>query len=402
MRILTILLLGNLTCSLSAQEPSAFFSSQEIAEANTAQSVSYLTAEEKDIFLYNNLARMQPKKFHKFYEAYCEATNKTHLLKTNHYYTTLSTDLLNRQPSPPLLPDRQMFESAECWAIESGEKGILGHKRITCTGGYGGENCAYGPETGKAIVMLLLIDFGVESLGHRSNMLSPSWRGMGTAIRPHIGYRMCAVQNFSTQNDILRAEAEKKRIAEEAAAAERARLLQIRADRFEELLAQFSEKERSAADIGRDLNYLSPFEKEFYFYYNLARMYPRKFKQLIWDEGPYFDRFKEEQTDLRREADFQRMSNYLQEFEAKDVFVPNKKYMDAGDCVVKKWRAGANSTSCLPMPGAWRLQTFYSESTYNDIIGIFLDAKDFQNLFIKNGHLIVIEDEGQAVKVFLN
>ncbi|MEQ9230211.1 MAG: hypothetical protein RIF46_05975, partial [Cyclobacteriaceae bacterium] len=65
-------------------------------------------------------------------------------------------------------------------------------------------------------------------------------------------------------------------------------------------------------------------------------------------------------------------------------------------------RAGANSTSCLPGPGAWRLQTFYSESTYNDIIGIFLDAKDFQNLFIKNGHLIVIEDEGQAVKVFLN
>ncbi len=401
MRILSMLLMGSPLFSLWAQDPAAFFSAHEINDANTARTVSYLTDEEKDIFLYNNLARMQPKKFHKFYEAYCEETNTSHLLKTDHYYTTLSTDLLHRQPSPPLLPDRQMFESAECWAIESGEKGILGHKRITCTGGYGGENCAYGPETGKAIVMLLLIDYGVESLGHRSNMLSPSWRGLGTAIRPHIGYGMCAVQNFSTQNDVLRAEAEKKRLADEAAAAERARLLEIRADRFEELLAQFSESERSGADVGRNLTYLTPFEKEFYFFYNLARMYPVKFKKLILEEGPYYDQFKEEQADVRSSAGYLRLAKHLQLSEPKPAFIPDKKYMDAGDCVVKKWKAGANSTSCLPGPGAWRLQTYSSYSDYNDIIDIFLTDKDFDDLFGKNAHLIVVEADGMMAKVFL-
>ena len=115
----------------------------------------------------------------------------------DHYYTTLSSTLLHAQSVSPVLPDKEMFETAECWAIESGGHGVVGHDRITCEGGYWGENCSYGLSTGFAIIMQLLIDYGIESLGQRKNMLSPRWRGLGTSIRVHTGYGMCAVQNFT-------------------------------------------------------------------------------------------------------------------------------------------------------------------------------------------------------------
>lgn len=382
-------------------DPKSFFSDDELQRANTARDVFYLTEEEKDIFLYNNLVRMWPQKFYKMYLAYCRDKGLTDELKTDRYYRTLASDLKNRQPVGALLPDRKMHELAECWAIESGEMGIVGHDRVNCPGGYSGENCSYGLSGGFQIIMQLLIDHGIESLGHRKNMLNSGWKGLGTAIRPHSGYRVCAVQNFTGTNDVIRAEKERERIEREKAEAERQRLLGLRAEKFKGLLDQFSTTERRAADVGRNLAYLTEFEKDFYFYYNLARMYPRKFKKLIWDEGPFFDQFWEEQADLRRQSGFLRMNRLLSSNQPKPAFVPQKKYMDAGRCVVKRWKAGKNSTECLPGPGAWRLQTFYSEKAYNDIIGIFMNEKDFNDLFTKGSHIIVVENDYQWTKVFL-
>lgn len=403
MKAYLILILFSVSTVTLAQEfePLSFFSSDEIEEANTAQNADHLTEEEKNIFLFNNLARARPQKFHRMYLAYCKSIGRESELKTNKFYRTLAEDLENRQPVSLLLPDKKMFDLAECWAVESGEKGIVGHDRVTCPSGFSGENCAYGYGDGFKIVMQLLIDHSVESLGHRKNMLNASWRGLGTAIRPHTGYRVCAVQNFTRMNDVLRAEAEAASIRRQAEADERQRQLTLRAQKFDELMSEFSSKEKSAADVGRSLDYLTDFEKDFYFYFNLVRMYPKKFKKLIWDEGPYFDRFKEEQTDLKRQAGYQRFDKYLSSAQAKPAFIPEKKYMDAGRCAVKKWRAGSNSTSCLPGPGSWRLQTYFPESVYKDALATFMEEKDFNDLFVKGAHLIMVEEEYQAVKVFL-
>lgn len=415
MRIFTTLLLGIIGLASFGQGLTLtdFFTVQEIKDANTAKDVEYLNDEEKDIFLYNNLARMRPQKFHKYYLAYCESTGRSSYLASNYYYRTLSEDLQTRQPAGPLLPDRKMFELAECWAIESGEKGILGHNREECPGGFNGENCAYGTKAGKDIVMQLLIDSGVESLGHRTNMLNPGWKGLGTAIRPHKGYGVCAVQDFTGTNDILRAKAAKEAAEREAARIERERLLAIRQAELEERLARrraqeknelmngFTDEEISSADITRSLDYLSDFEKEFYFYYNLARMYPVKFKNLILEEGPYFDQFKEEQENIRSSFDYLRLAKHLQLSNPKPAFIPEKKYMDAGECIVRKWRAGGNSTSCLPGPGSWRLQTYYTESVHNDIINIFLTERDFDDLFKRNSHISIVDYDGSPVKVFM-
>lgn len=399
--VILIILLSPIFSANAQLSPSNFFSEKEIDAANTAKDADYLTQEEKDIFLYNNLARIQPKKFHSFYVMYTESKGYEGLLKTDHYYKTLSTDLLNRQPSGPMYPDKKMFELAECWAVESGELGIVGHDRVSCPEGYSGENCSYGFSDGLDIVMQLLVDHGVESLGHRKNMLNPGWKGMGTAIRPHADYRFCAVQNFTRTNDELRAKAEQDRIAAEKAAADRKQRLEERSLEFQTLLGQFTTAEQSAADAGRSLNYLTEFEKDFYFYLNLVRMFPSKFKRLIWDEGPYFDQFKEEQEDLINESGFKQLEKYLSLTNSKPAFVPEKEYMDAGRCVVEKWRSGGNSTSCLPGPGAWRLQTFYPETHYKDFIATLTTSKDFDDLLNKNAHMIVVDEGGQAVKVFI-
>ena len=42
-----------------------------------------------------------------------------------------------------------------------------------------GENCAYGPKTGKEIVAQLLIDDGVPGRGHRINILKPEFKKVG-------------------------------------------------------------------------------------------------------------------------------------------------------------------------------------------------------------------------------
>ncbi len=401
LRVILALFLLPIFSANAQLNPGNFFAQMEINAANTAKDVDYLTQDEKDIFLYNNLARMQPKKFHALFVEYTKGTGREGLLKTDHYYTTLTTDLLNRQPAGPMQPDKKMFELAECWAVESGKLGITGHDRVSCPGGYSGENCSYGYSDGLDIVIQLLVDHGVESLGHRKNMLSPGWRGMGTAIRPHSGYRHCAVQNFTGTNDILRAEAEKKRIAAENAAKKRKKRLEERSLQFQKLLNEFTPAEQSAADVGRNLGYLTEFEKDFYFYLNLVRMYPSKFKRLIWDEGPYFDRFKEEQESLNSEPGFRQMEKYLRFYNPKPAFVPKKEFMDAGRCVVSKWRSGGSSTACLPGQGAWRLQTYYPENHYNDFIATLTTSKDFDDLLNKNSHLIVVDEGGAAVKVFI-
>ena len=64
-----------------------------------------------------------------------------------------------------------------------GPKGIVGHtgsdgsdpftrmKRVGAFNMGGGENCSYGMQTGKDVVLQLLIDDGVESRGHRKNIM---------------------------------------------------------------------------------------------------------------------------------------------------------------------------------------------------------------------------------------
>lgn len=52
-----------------------------------------------------------------------------------------------------------------------------------------GENIMYGSDTGKDVVISLLIDDGVSNRGHRTNLFNSQWNLAGSYTGPHKTYR---------------------------------------------------------------------------------------------------------------------------------------------------------------------------------------------------------------------
>ncbi|MBO4370304.1 MAG: hypothetical protein J5808_02950, partial [Paludibacteraceae bacterium] len=165
------------------------WSADEIARANTAQKVSYLTQEEKNVVLYINLARLYPHKFLKVEVLpYQKPDGFAELDKSSYYYRSLVSELKSAKPAEALLYDSFMHRQAVCWADEMGRKGVIGHDRTECAKHFRRESCQYGFHTGRDIVMALLIDDNVPNLGHRHHMLDESVVTVGVAIRRHTSW----------------------------------------------------------------------------------------------------------------------------------------------------------------------------------------------------------------------
>ena len=187
--IVVIILLAAIAAQ--AQINSAW-TTEEIKHANTAATCPYMNQVEKDVVLYNNLARLFPKKFVRVELADEPETANVRSLKS---------ELKSMQPIAALTIHEQETELAQCWALKSGEKGIVGHKRDGCEpyylGGIGAENCSYGKSTGREIILQLLIDEGVSSLGHRKNCLNDKLIAIGVGFATHKVYDYCCVMDFT-------------------------------------------------------------------------------------------------------------------------------------------------------------------------------------------------------------
>lgn len=170
--------------------------------ANSAKNISYMTDDEKQVIFYINLCRMQPRLFSKtFLKQYLtENPDK----ETNSYVVSLLKDLKGSKPRHPLQPDADLYKSAEKWATETGKSGATGHgdfnKRFKSflkkNNVAVGENCDYGNSDPLAIVLDLLIDEGIEDVGHRRNMLAATFNTIGVSIKPHKGYDWDCVMDF--------------------------------------------------------------------------------------------------------------------------------------------------------------------------------------------------------------
>ncbi|MCX6303748.1 MAG: hypothetical protein NT040_02155 [Bacteroidetes bacterium] len=156
--------------------------------ANAARDADYLTPEEKKVYFYLNLARMNPGLFANTYLDYLKKS-------TNYYDSSLYRELLRMNPLPVLKPDRALFESARCHATDSGERGYTGHERGKCKGFFMGECCHYGNSDALDIVVKLLIDRNVPSLGHRQICFG-DYTELGVSIQPHATYGKNAVLDF--------------------------------------------------------------------------------------------------------------------------------------------------------------------------------------------------------------
>lgn len=191
--------------SISAESKYSLFewSQTQIDKANTAQNEEYLTTQEKIVILLCNLARMDGNWFSKVVvEPYLDG-------RTNSYIKSLYNDLKNTKNLEMLYPDKGLTAAAEYHAKDMGKTGKVSHKSSDGTDfssrvhkwcpdySYIGENCSYGFNEAIDIVMQLLVDDGIESLGHRKNVLNPDFRKVGVSIQPHTVYRFNCVQDFA-------------------------------------------------------------------------------------------------------------------------------------------------------------------------------------------------------------
>ncbi len=173
---------------------------ETIKQAKTAEDADLLSEDEKKVILYANLARANGRLFAStFLDEYIRIKK----LKPNSYTRSLYDDLQQIRDLPMLLPERDLYKVAREHASWSGKKGYEGHKgfkqRFTpLMEKYTevGENIYYGPYTPLEIVIQLLIDEGIEDLGHRKNLLSPKFNSIGVAIKPHKTYEYNCVMGF--------------------------------------------------------------------------------------------------------------------------------------------------------------------------------------------------------------
>jgi uncharacterized protein YkwD len=70
-------------------------------------------------------------------------------------------------------------------------------KRHGSVTGESGENINFGAETGREIVIGLLVDDGVPSRGHRANIMDPAYSVVGVAIGPHKTIRTMCTMDFA-------------------------------------------------------------------------------------------------------------------------------------------------------------------------------------------------------------
>jgi uncharacterized protein YkwD len=183
-----------------SQSNSIRWSASEWELANTAKNVAGITEEEKNAMCYLNLSRLFPVKYAEVeVESY-----KPYSSSGESYKSSLLTTLRSMTPLTALQWSDKMYVLAKCWAMESGRKGLTGHSRTECVTGYSGENCAYGTYTGQEIIVDLLVDEGITSLGHRKNCLNKEFTTVGISIQPHNSvYKICCVLDFDWNEELL-------------------------------------------------------------------------------------------------------------------------------------------------------------------------------------------------------
>lgn len=180
MKIVLILLSIVSSFLLPAQE----WKKEQLHKANTAADINYLTESEKETILYLNLARLYPKDFIK---------NELSGSTPGKYEASLIKTLKSLKPLKPLIFDETLYEFAKCYSKEMGNKGSVGHNRKKCKNGNFAECCSYGMATGREVLLQLLIDDGISSLGHRKICLSDRYSKIGVSIHAHKVYSTCAV-----------------------------------------------------------------------------------------------------------------------------------------------------------------------------------------------------------------
>ena len=169
----------------------------ELAAANTAVNVSYLDTIEKEAIKYLNLARLYPQKYLKLeLNSYKGPKGYLEVAKNDPYRRSLERTLKKQKPLQAVESDSLLYLTAKCLVKEQGKTRRTGHTRIRCKDDYVAECISYGMHSGKEIVMQLLIDKGVRSLGHRKICLDEELKLVGVKHGSHKKNETMSVLDF--------------------------------------------------------------------------------------------------------------------------------------------------------------------------------------------------------------
>lgn len=177
-----------ITFNVNAQQ----WSAAQLAKANTAKEVKELTFEEKQTIMYLNMARMYPKDYKRI------EFNKKSAFWSNYrpwngflgkidstYVKSLLKTLETMKPVNPVYYNSEMYELAKCFSKEKYESEKTGHERKKCKYGFSAECISYGEKTGLEIINQLLVDHGVQDLGHREICLASGFEYIGVKSSKH-------------------------------------------------------------------------------------------------------------------------------------------------------------------------------------------------------------------------
>lgn len=212
----------------SVPETRLSWSSEELALANTAKNVDYLSTEEKNIIFYMNLARMDGTRFfNTYFQDFVDAHNKRMKKYSNYaqlkvnrydaYYRGLEQDLRKAKNLGILYPDETLTYISDQHGKDMNKHNISGHassdgrtmvdriQKYYKNRGMA-ENLAFGFSSGLDNVCLLLLDTGIPDVGHRKNILNTSLglNLVGVSIQPHPHYKYSATIDFVAVPELKR------------------------------------------------------------------------------------------------------------------------------------------------------------------------------------------------------
>lgn len=166
---------------------------------NTGKNARYLSVKERELLYVLNMARVNPKLFCK--TVLMQEGPRSEQIDTASvmYYKSLVKELMNMRALKPLQPDSICFVSAQCHMLTSGPAGHTGHVRETAEcrqkEHLHAEACHYGLSDPVGIIISLLVDQDIPSLGHRHSCLG-SYKVMSPSFGPHKNYGSMVVMDF--------------------------------------------------------------------------------------------------------------------------------------------------------------------------------------------------------------
>ncbi len=161
---------------------------------------------QKDWFYWTNYSRINPKPF---WDSVVSPILTDYPTLKSTFTASLKTELYNTSPLPIVKPNISLLKISQAFATEmSSQNASPSHTSpsgatfsermkasliIKCAG----ENLSFGPSNPVLMLVLLYIDEGVPSLGHRHTLLNPAFVEMGIGISKYSNNNSIIIQDFA-------------------------------------------------------------------------------------------------------------------------------------------------------------------------------------------------------------